>query len=581
MQTLIHDLLKSFRQFRKQPGFFLTAVFTLALAIGASTLIFSVVEAVLLRPLPFRDPSQLVMVKEKVNLLGQQAANLPAPDVLRFINDTHSFESAGGFVGSQMEFSGRGEPVQSEVTRMTAGVFPTLGVKPILGRFFTRQEDAASELVTVLSYQLWKSRFHGDAHVLGERVVLDRKAYKVIGVMPQGFEFPMTAGKLDETQLWVPMSFTAGEKADAGDNWQYGLIARLKSGITRQQAEADANRVAKSIQAEYPAKMNVRLTASLLELKEETIKRARPLIYVLFSAVVVVLLVACANVAGLLLIRAIRRRREVAVQVALGAPAVVIVRQPMMESLLFSGVGASIGLLSAYVSLHLWKGLLPYTLPRSGEVGMNWIVAGFAFLLAVGVGFMCGLVPAFAILRTTANDMLRQSGRGGQGAGHLRLRSLLVVGEIAMAMVLLTAAGLLVRSFENMQTVNPGFRPEHLVTGTYILPSIQYQTQQQIDRFHVGMLTRLHSLPGVKETGLASSLPMAEPGSERFFTAEGYTRLRGEPYASEANAYVVGDFLRAMQIPLLRGRYLNDKDTADSIPVIVVNRTLAERYWPG
>lgn len=581
MQTLIREFLYTIRQLRKQLPFTSTVVLTLALAIGASTLIFSVVEAVLLRPLPFRDPGRLVVVKEHVNLLGEQAADLPAPDVLRFVKETRGFERAGGFTGAQMELSGRGEPVQLQVTRLTAGVFPTLGVDPVIGRFFTQREDDASERVAVLSYQLWQGRFHGNADVLGQHVTLDRKTYVVIGVMPRPFEFPLTAGRLDKTQLWVPMSFTPYERQDAADDWQYGLIARLKSGVTRQQAEEEANRIAKSIQAEYPAKWGATVSASLVGLKEAAVKEARPLIYVLFSAVMVVLLVACANVAGLLLIRAIGRQREIAVQMALGAPASVVVRRPMMESLLLSCGGTVIGLMFADVALHGWTSLLPDTLPRIGEIGMNWAVAGFAVALAMGTGFLCGLAPAFAALRTTVNDALRQSGRGSQSAGHARLRAALVVGEIAVAMVLLTAAGLLAKSFEQMHEVDPGFRPEHVVTGSYTLPVVRYQDQRQIDSFHEELLARLQHLPGVKAVGLASRLPMSTQGSDRFFEAEGYTTPQGAPDADEANAYVVGDFLRAMQIPLLRGRYFNETDTAGAPPVIVVNRTLADRYWPG
>ncbi len=581
IQTLIREFLHSLRQFRKQPRFFLTCVFTLALAIGASTLIFSVVEAVLLRPLPFRDPSRLVLVKENVSLLGSQAANLPAPDVLRFINDTHSFESAGGFVGTQMEFSGRGEPVQLHAMRMTASVLPTLGVKPILGRFFTRREDDTSQSVAILSYQLWKSRFQGNPEVLGQHLMLDRKTYVVIGVMPHSFEFPLTTSSLSETQIWIPMSFTKGEKADAGDNWRYGLVARLRSSVTRGQAETDANRVAKNIQAEYPAKMNVKISAVLIGLKEETVQQARPLIDVLFGAVTVVLLVACANVAGLLLIRAVRRQREVAILVALGAPPSAVVRQPIIESLLLSCGGAVIGVLLAALFLSLWTKLLPDTLPRVQEIRLNWKVAEFAMVLALVTGFICGLAPAISALRTTVTRVLQHGVGSGQSVGHVQLRSLLVVGEIAAAIVLLTSAGLLVRSFENMRNIDPGFQPDHLITGSYTLQYVDYQNQGQINYSHEEVLRRIQRLPGVKAVGLSNSLPIMEPDSIRAFNVESYRRRRGEPVATEANAYVVGNFLQTMQIPLLRGRYLNDKDTADSIPVIVVNRTLAERYWPG
>ncbi len=581
MQTFIREFVHTVRQLRREPGFTSLVVLTLALAIGASTLIFSVVEAVLLRPLPFHDPGRLVLVKENVNLLQNQAADLPAPDVLRFIKETHSFAEAGGFVGAQREFSGRGEPVQLMTARVTAGVLPTLGVTPRLGRFFTQREDDTNERVAVVSYSLWQSRFGGDEKVLGQRVLLDRQSYVVIGVMPKEFEFPVAAGALSETALWVPMSFTPYEREDAGDNWQYGLVARLKTGVTRQQAEADCNRVARSIQAEYSAKWKVTVSATLIGLKEDVVQQARSLLYVLFGSVMVVLLVACANVAGLLLIRAIRRRREIAVQMAMGAPGSAVVRQPLMESLLLSCCGAGLGLLWAALGLRAWSGLLPATLPRVHEIRMDGMVAGFAVAAAIGTGVLCALAPAFAALRTTVNDALRQSGRGGESAGHVRLRSGLIVAEIAVAMVLLTAAGLLLKSFRNMQEVDPGFVPEHVVTAAYTLPPVRYARQEQIDGFHDGLLSKLEALPGVKAAGLASSLPMAEPGSDRFFEAEGHPFVPGTPDVGEANALVAGNFLRAMQIRLIRGRYFDERDTAKAPLVIIVNRTLAERYWPG
>ncbi len=577
MQTLIQELRYTLRQLYKSPGFATTAVLTLALGIGAATSIFSVVEAVLLRPLPFHDPDRLVLVQENVTKLGDPL-NLPAPDVLTFSREAHAFDSMGGFLRGQLELSGNGDPAQIASARLSADVFPTLGVAPMLGRTFTQQEDDQGQTVAVLSYGLWKSRFQGDPAVIGQQIQLDRKPYVVIGVMPRAFEFPLVAGKLNQTQLWVPMSFTPKEKADLADNWQYGLVARIKSGTSQKQAEQDAARVAGQIQQQAALTMS----ASLMPLKESSVQQARPLVRVLFLAVMVVLLIACANLAGLLLVRAIRRHREIALRVALGARSRVLLRQAMLESLVVSIAGGILGILLAAAALHSWVSLLPETLPRVQEIGLDGMVVGFALAVTLATGFLCGIAPAFAAMRTSVNDALKEGARNSSGAGHARLRSILVVGEIATALVLLTAAGLLVRSFARMRSVDPGFQPEHTVVASISLPAEHYHTQTQVDGFDEELLRRLSQLPGTQSVALTSALPMAEPNSTRTFTVEHYIQPAGTTgFNMESNSYVVGDYFRTMRIPLVRGRYVSEADKATSPLVVVVNRSLAEHYWPG
>ena len=581
MHMLIQDLRYAFRRLSQSPGFTVTALLTLALPIAATASIFSVVEAVLLRPLPFRDPARLVLIKENVNKLDN-LLNLPAPDVLTFARDSRAFQQVGGFERNSMELSGRGEPVRIAAARLTAGVFPALDVNPALGRTFSPQEDDQSQRVALISYSLWKSRFQGRPEVLGELVDLDRQPYVIIGVMPPGFEFPLTPGKLNQTELWVPMSFTPDERADNGDNFQYGAVARLKAGLSLAQAEQDANRVARQIQAEYPASLGIKVTASLLPLKEATTAKARPLVRVLFAAVVIVLLIACANVAGLLLVRGMRNRREIAVRQALGASSAALLRHSLMESLIVSLGGGALGVFAAWSALRWWVDLLPETLPRLDEIGLNWQVCAFALGVTLCAGVLCGLAPAVSAVRVSVNDALKSGPRSlGFGRGHARLRSVLVAGEVATALMLLTAAGLLLRSFARMRAVDPGFEPEHVVAASFDLPSERYQTQQQVNRFHREVLSRLNQIPGVKSAALATNLPMAEPNSTRFFVPEGYHPPAGSSYAVESNAYVFGDFLQTMEIPLLRGRYLSEADNADSPLVVVVSRALAERYWPG
>jgi putative ABC transport system permease protein len=582
LEDLVQDLRYGLRQLRRNPGFTAVAVVMLALAIGATTSIFSVVYAMLLRPLPFRNPGRLVLIKENVNRVGN-LINLPAPDVLTFARQSRTLDDVGGFLPVKIELSGTGEPEMIPAARLTAAVLPALGVNPVVGRTFNQWEDDHSVRVVVISYALWQSRFSGDPDVLGRRIDLNRQPYVVIGVMPRNFEFPLVPGKLGQAQLWVPMSFTPKERADVADNWQYGAVARLKPGVSLAQASEDVNSIAPKIQAEdNHGSVDLRLSASLVNLKEDTVRKAKPLIHILFGAAAAVLLIACANLAGLLLVRGLGKRREIAVRQALGASGFSLARQSLAESLIVSLAGGSLGLYFSWTGLRWWVHLMPSSLPRISGIRLNWPVAGFAVAITLAAGLFCGLMPALLAMHSDMNEGLKDGGRSvGVGGGQAAVRTGLVISEVAVALMLLAAAGLLLRSFERMRAVDPGFEAEHVVTASYGLPSTRYRTQQQVDQFHQALLRRLRDLPGVSSAALVSNLPIAEPNMDRFFVAEGYRPRRGAAYSHEAQAYVMGDYLRTMKIPLLRGRYLNHADTASSPLVVVVSRTLAERYWPG
>ncbi len=587
MQKLLFDLRFVVRQLLKSPGFAITAVLMLAFGIGATSAIFSIVEAVLLRPLPFPEPDRLMVLSDRlagVNVGGNNEVGVTVPDIRAYTRETHSFTSLGGYQGSGFELSGNGEPAQINATRMTAGVFPALGVAPQLGRVFTADEQEHTAQVTVLSYGTWVNRFHADPRILGTKVLLDRKAYVVIGVMPQSFEFPLVSGQLNRTELWVPLSFTEQELApSSAANWSYSMVGRLKPGVSAQQAQADAERVAQEIMRNYPAMMaNLRISALVRPQQEETIEQARPLLRTLFLAVAVVLLIACANLAGLLLVRAIRKQREIAVRMALGAQGVVILRQTILESLALSVSGGVLGLMIAGVALRVGKSLLPESLPRISEIGLNWKLVGFSLALAVVTGFVCGLVPAFAALRTNVNTHLKEGGRSGTaGGGHARLRSALVVAEIAIALILLSASGLLLRSFEKMRSVDLGFRPEHVTMASYGLPQHQYAKQEQVDTFNRELLRRLNELPGATGVGLTSTIPAGGVNNNQTFVVEGYVPPKGADMNLATNSYVMGKPFEALGIKLLRGRLFTDDDGAGKQLVLIVNQKLAQHYWPG
>ncbi|MGC1462986.1 MAG: ABC transporter permease [Terracidiphilus sp.] len=587
MRNLLLELRFAVRQLVKSPGFTLTAVLMLAFGIGATTAIFSIVEAVLLRPLSFPDSRRVMVLSDKlagVNVGGNDEVGVTVPDIRAYTRETHSFSDLGGYQGAAYELSRSGDPAQVNAARMTAGVFSALGVNPLMGRFFTGDEVEHQQQVVVLSYGTWVSRFHRDAQILGTKILLDRKPFVVIGVMPSGFEFPLVPGQLNRAELWVPMSYTPQELAPvAAANWSYQMVGRLKPGVSAEQARSDAEVVAQEIMRNFPPMIaNLHIDALVRPLQKDTTVQAKPLLRTLFIAVAVVLLIACANLAGLMLVRATRRQREVAVRLALGATAYALLRQAILESLLLSVSGGALGLILAAVALKVGKSLLPESLPRISEIGLNFNVVGFALLLGIVTGLVCGLAPAFAALRTNVNANLKEGGRtGSEGSGSTRLRSTLVVTEIAIALVLLTASFLLLRSFEKMRSVDLGYRPQNVTTAAYGLPQKQYEKQPQVDEFNRELLLRLNQLPGVAATGLTSLLPAGGNNNNQTFVVEGYMPPKGGDMNLATVSQVIGNYFPAMGIPLLRGRLFTEADRHGSQLVLIVNHQFAQHFWPG
>jgi putative ABC transport system permease protein len=585
VDELSGDIRYGLRALRRNPGFATVAVLSLALGIGATTAIFSIVEGVLLRPLPFADPGRLMVLGDTVPGIhtGRYGhIGVTMPQILTYERETRGFAALGGFEQAGYEFSDSGAPAEIRAARVTASIFPLLGVAPLIGRTFTQKEDDRSQQVTVISYAMWHGRFHADPQIAGRTIELNRKTYEIIGVMPRGFEFPLIPGLVDQSLLWVPLSPTPDEMKEAAA-WCCGMVGRLEPGVTPAQAEQDAGRVARQITRDFPAYMSSqRIGAMVRPLDEDTVVQARPLLRILFLAVAVVLFIACANLAGLLLVRVIRRRQEIAVRLALGASGAAVIRQALIETLTLSIGGGLLGLGLASMALRAGISLLPDTLPRIQSIRLDWHVVAFALGCAVLTGIVCGLVPAFAAARTDVNVSLKEGGHTGTASGsHARLRSVLVVAEIAVALVLLVASGLLLRSFEKLRDVDPGFRTDHMLAANYNLPQEQYATQAAIDAFNRTLLRRLEGLPGIESLGITSYLPASGMVRNSTFVADGYV----PPNAAELDAawpsQVMGDYFRAAGIPLLRGRVFTEADNVKAPLVCIVNHMLAEHFWPG
>jgi len=579
MFGLANDLRLTFRRFRKNPGFSLTIVLTLALGIGATTAIFSLVEGVLLRPLPFNDPDRLVVLGE--HLGGRPGMSVRATEIATYTSSTQAFSSLGGYITTSFELSGKQRPEEIDAARLNTGMFATLGVRPFLGRVFSTEEESSRQQLAVISYTLWTNRFHRDPSVIGASLVLDRKPYQVIGVMPRNFEFPLSLGTLSGTQVWVPLSLTPDELSDQNSGFfGYQMIARLKDGVSVQQGAEDADRVAHQIMSELPPTMSaLKLKGDVEPLRENTIADVRPILRTLFMAAMIALLVACVNVSSLLLVRAIRERREYAVRVAIGASSNRIIREAAVEGMLLSIIAGVLGLALAAVAIRAALHFLPASLPRISSVSINPVVAGFALLVAVATGVLCSLAPAFAALRINLIGTLKEGAQAGS-TSHTWLRSALVVAEVAIALVLLTVSGMFLRSLQKMLAVNPGFRADHALVADFQLPLQQYPTATSVTTFNRAVTDQLSSKPGVTAVAISNAVAVSQNFPLAAYTIEGVS-LEQWKLKFAAFTSVYGNYFGAMGIPLVDGRTFDLHDDAGAPLVVVVNQSMARDCWPG
>jgi putative ABC transport system permease protein len=583
MDILRQHLRFAVRMLSKNPSFTIIAVLTLTLAIGATTAMFSVVNGVLLSPFPFANPDRLVTIKNQIPKLGSTPFSVPAPDVLTYQRETKSFTDVAGYQESTYDLTGRGEPRKVQGARLTSNVLSVLGAAPMLGRNFTPDEDRiGNEKVVILSYRMWRSLFASDPNVLDKPITLDRQPYTVVGVMGKDFVFPIET-QLDASELWVPMAFTEEERKSVGDNFDYNIVARLKPGVSLAQARADVERVAQIIRDAYPAavKSQFEVHGVVMGLREDALGDYRRPILIMLLAVVFVLLIAITNVANLLLTKGTSRQREFSIRIALGASGRSIITQLITESVLLGLLGGALGLVLASLGTKALITAIPGNIPRLHSVEMDWRVFLFAFAIAVISGVVFGAAPAMFALRVNANDGLKEGGRSMMsGSQHRYVRTGFIIAQFSLALMLLVAAGLLMRSFQRVLQVDPGFRTTNIVSGVISLPDTGYKEDSQKRAFDLELMRRLEAAPGVESTGAGTDLPL-ESAWSKIFSIEGQVPPPGAGLNVDSHTVVLGNYFQTLGIPLIRGRYFNDADTQKSTRVVIVNKTLADRYFHG
>jgi putative ABC transport system permease protein len=574
METLLRDIHYGIRNLFKRPGFTLIALVALSLGIGANTAIFSLVNAVLLKPLPFAEPDRLVWMWGNIRNGGNRASVSPL-DFLDYRNQNKTFEEFAAMFGipQPVNLTGNGEPERLSAAGVTGNYFQALGVRPVLGRtFLLENETSGHDQVAVLSYGLWQRRFASDPSIINKTITLDGRTCEVLGVMPREFNFPQSA------ELWVPMNFDSAPHMKQRKAHFLRPIGRLKAGVTIEQAQADTDIVARQLEAQYPetdSGWNLRLVS----LRERLVGNTRPTLLILFGAVGFVLLIACANVANLLLVRAASRQREIALRTALGASRCRIARQMITESVLLSLLGGGFGTLLATWGVDVLVKLSEGSLPPTALVRIDLTVLGFTLLLSLVTGILFGLAPALRTMNVNLCESLKEGGRGvSEGIQRNRTRSLLVVFESALAVVLLIGAGLLIRSLIRLQNVDPGFDPHNVLTMRVDLPFQKYEVPEKATSFFEQLESHVSGLPGVESVGLITELPLSGQPNDMPFTVEG--RSKDDVFDFDFRR-INQQYFQSLHIPLLRGRNFTAQEVRQSDKVVIISNLLASRVFPN
>ncbi|HEV2498066.1 MAG TPA: ABC transporter permease [Terriglobia bacterium] len=582
MTALAQDIKYTLRLLAKNPGFTAIAVIVLALGIGANTAIFSVVDAVVLQPLPIHQPGRVVAVHDQFTQLGLPSIGVSAPDFVDISRMTDIFANTAAITNQNFDLTGAGQPEHLVGFRVSGGYFPLVGVKPILGRWFLPSEDKpGASHVAVITENLWQGAFGSDPKLIGKSITLDGENYTVVGVMPSSFQLPYMA-----PDLWTPLALTPAQldPVKERDHQWLSMAGRLRPGVTVAQAQTAMNGMARRLMREYPNYFPPRIGYGIkvVQLKPDLIGSTGKFLFVLLAAVGFVLLIACANVANLMLTRASARSREIAVRAALGASRLRIVRQLLTESVLLALAGGAIGLWLAVWGVQLLKSIGPANVPRLSHADMNGWVLLFTAGIALATGILFGLAPALQSSKTSLHESLKESGRSSSGSmARQRVRSLLVIGEVAFTLVLLAGGVLMIKSFVHLLNVNPGFDPNNVLTMQITLSGNQYAKPSQITGFYRALLERVSRLPGVKAAGAVDVLPFSNFGNSGSFSIEGEPASRGEILPHADTRRVMPGLFSTLRIPLRRGRLFTEADTASAPHVALIDDVLAKEYWPN
>jgi putative ABC transport system permease protein len=575
MFTLAQNFRFALRRLRKNPGFTVVAVLTLALGIGANSAMFSIVNAVLLRPLPYRDPQRLMLLAERWPQFPR--LSLSYLNYKDWRDQSHSFEAVGAVRNSVMTMTGGAEAERLPSQNVTANLFDLLGTKPELGRAFSDAEDKpGAPPVAVISHSLWERRFSSSPSVLSQTITLDNQNYSIIGVMPPRFEILQQAA--DIILPFEPWARTLPDDR----SWHPGIlpIARLKPGVSLEQARSEIAVIAKRLEEQYP-QTNTNVSSLVDPMLEQIVQNVHTALWVLIGAVGVVLLIACANVANLLLVRATGRRREMAVCIALGARPFDIIRQLLAESILVAVAGGALGLALAWAAVPLLVRLAGSSLPRSNSVSIDLGVLGFTALIAFVAGILFGLAPARHTWSIDLRETLNETNRGGAVRAVLRTRAALVVSEIALAMLLLVGAGLLFKSFERLSRISPGFSTDHILVANIVRSPTAYSDRNIRLGFFDRLFEQIAALPGVRSVGAASFLPVTGAGPALHFNIQGRPPRSPQEYTIASYRAVSAGYLKTLGVPLITGRWIEDRDREGAPAVVVVNSSFARTYFPN
>jgi len=581
MEILVKDIRYALRSMIKTPWVTFVAVLMIALGIGANTALFSVVNAILLRTLPLGDPSRLVVVWEtnpKMNVGPRGGSEVALANLLDWETQSEAFEGFAAFRYSNYNLTDVTEPQRLQAVLITANFHSVVGVQPALGRTFEPKEQVYGQhRVTILSYAMWKRDFGSDPNILQRQISLNSTPYTVIGVMPENFnlQFPSTM----QVDLWIPLVIFPEKRADRSTHFLY-VLSRLKPGVSLQRAQSEMDSVASRLATQYPD-TNADRGIKLVSLREFLVGDTRPAILVLMGSVIFLLLIACANVANLLLARATVMQKEIAVRVAIGATRGHLIRQFLTESVLLSLIGGVFGLLLAYGAVKIIVDFSPANIPRIKETVIDTSVLGFTLLITLMTGMIFGIAPAFQSLKININELLKQEGRGiSMSSISGQLRQMLIVLQVALSLVLLIASGLMIRSLTHILKVDPGFNPNNLLTLQVTPAGPKYADASQVLNLYQQLIERVRALPGVQIAGATSMLPLSGANLTNGFTIEGRPLYNNQQYEADYRIITQGYF-EGLGTPILTGRDFSDSDQASATPVVIINETLARRYFPN